>query len=250
MPSLRAFSRPALLAALLLGTVVLSANLLLASASPVGALRASPLPHDASASWQAKTLNHAGLIIRDGEGRVTYAWVPFAEEEIDGIALLRGSGIPVVTVGFGALGEGVCSIAGEGCGVAECRRTVCQASAADAPYWQYFRQDPSDPADWEWQALGASASKVHDGDVFAWSWTAAEPSLPALSAAEIARLAGAGDGEGSAPAMRTLLPQGVAAIAAASAPEARTTAAASAILVAIGAAALLLARRRIEEAAA
>src|SRR5215208_2617988 len=69
-------------------------------------------------------LHHAGLVVRDAEGRMTYAWVPFAEEEIDGIDLLRRSGIPVVTVGFGALGDGVCSIAGQGCGVAECRRKI------------------------------------------------------------------------------------------------------------------------------
>ena len=108
---------------------------------------------------------------------MTYAWVPFAEEEIDGIDLLRRSGIPVVTVGFGALGDGVCSIAGQGCGVAECRRTVCQSSAADAPYWQYFQQDPSDPAIWTWQPLGASNSTVEDGDIFGWSWTADDPAF-------------------------------------------------------------------------
>ena len=94
---------------------------------------------------QVEDLNHAGLVVRDAEGRVTYAWVPFAEEEINGIEFLKRSGIPVVTVGFGALGEGVCSIGGQGCGVSECRRTVCQASAADAPYWQYFQQDRDDP---------------------------------------------------------------------------------------------------------
>src|SRR5215208_2114916 len=81
-------------------------------------------------------IHHAGLVVRDAEGRITYAWVPFMEEEINGIELLRRSGIPVVTVGFGALGEGVCSIAGQGCGVAECRRNVCQGSVADAPYWR------------------------------------------------------------------------------------------------------------------
>ncbi len=179
-------------------------------------------------------LNHAGLIVRDAEGRVTYAWVPFAEEEIDGIALLKRSGIPVVTVGFGALGEGVCSIGGQGCGVSECRRNVCQASAADAPYWQYFQQNPADPAIWTWQPLGASTTDVQDGDVFGWSWTAGDPGLPALPVREIASLAGAGDGGGSTPSVRTLLPDGVAAFQAPPAPEVGTTAAAIAILVLIG----------------
>src|SRR3954464_3340418 len=137
-----------------------------------------------------EVVHHAGLVVRDAQGRMTYAWVPFAEEKIDGIDLLHRSGIPVVTVGFGALGEGVCSIAGQGCGVAQCRRTVCQVSTADAPYWQYFRQDRADPAVWTWQPLGASSSTVEDGDVFGWSWTADDPALPALPPGEIARLAG------------------------------------------------------------
>src|SRR5829696_308184 len=157
-------------------------------------------------------LHHAGLIVRDAESRMTYAWVPFMEEEITGIELLQRSGIPVVTVGFGALGEGVCSIGGQGCGVAECRRNVCQVSSANAPYWQYFRQDPVDPAVWTWLPLGASSTDVEDGDIFGWSWTARDPGLPALSATENASFAGAGDGIESAPAIRTIIPEGVVAV--------------------------------------
>jgi len=188
--------------------------------------------------------HHAGLVVRDAEGRMTYAWVPFREEETDGIDLLHRSGLPVVTVGFGALGDGVCSIAGQGCGVTECRRTVCQGSAADAPYWQYFAQDPVDPAVWTWQPLGASSSKVEDGDVFGWSWTAGDPALPALPAAEIASLAGAGDGEGGEPVFRTVLPEGVSIVVNAPPPDGPTTAAAAAILVVIAGSALALAVRR------
>ena len=175
-------------------------DLALAHHSPLGAdLSGGPAGWGvalAKPTLADEELHHAGLVVRDAEGRMTYAWVPFAEEEIDGIDLLRRSGIPVVTVGFGALGDGVCSIAGQGCGVAECRRTVCQSSAADAPYWQYFQQDPSDPAIWTWQPLGASNSTVEDGDIFGWSWTADDPALPALPS-EIANLAGARDGQGA-----------------------------------------------------
>ena len=195
-------------------------------------------------------LNHAGLIVRDAEGRMTYAWVPFVEEEITGIELLRRSGIPIVTVGFGALGEGVCSIGGQGCGVAECRRNVCQASAANAPYWQYFKQDRADPAAWTWLPLGASSSQVEDGDVFGWSWTARDPALPALPAAEIASLAGAEDDTGNVPAVRTTVPEGVSAVKALPAPDAWTTAAAAAMLVASATSAAMLAGRRRAEAGA
>jgi hypothetical protein len=197
----------------------------------------------APAPTLADELHHAGLVVRDAQGRMTYAWVPFAEEEIDGVALLRRSGIPVVTVGFGALGEGVCSIAGQGCGVAECRRNVCQVSAADASYWQYFQQDRDDPAVWTWQPLGASSSMVEDGDVFGWSWTADDPALPALPPREIARLAGAGEGTGGEPTFRTVLPEGVTAVMNVP-PDAATTAAAAAILVVIAGSAFALAARR------
>jgi hypothetical protein len=195
-------------------------------------------------------LHHAGLVVRDAEGRVTYAWVPFTEEEIGGIDLLRRSGIPVVTVGFGALGEGVCSIAGQGCGVAECRRTVCQSSTADAPYWQYFKQDPGDPTAWTWQPLGASSSRVEDGDVFGWSWTAGDPALPALPRAEIASRAGAVDIAATEPVFRTVLPDGVAIVLYAPPPDGPTTAAAAAILVVIAGSALALAVRRRTEVVA
>jgi energy-coupling factor transport system permease protein len=193
-------------------------------------------------------LHHAGLVVRDAEGRMTYAWVPFAEEEINGIDLLHRSGIPVVTVSFGALGEGVCSIAGQGCGVAECRRTVCQSSAAAAPYWQYFKQDPGDPAIWTWQPLGASSSMVENGDVFGWSWTAGDPALPALPPDEIARLAGAVDRAESEPVFRTVLPEGVAAVVNAPPPDASTTAVAAAILVVFAASGIAFAVRRRAEA--
>jgi hypothetical protein len=195
-------------------------------------------------------LHHAGLVVRDAEARMTYAWVPFAEEEIDGIKLLHLSGIPVVTVGFGALGEGVCSIAGQGCGVAECRRNVCQGSTADAPYWQYFKQDPADPAAWTWQPLGASSSRVEDGDVFGWSWTAGDPGLPALAPGEIAKRAGAADEAVREPVFSTVLPDGVAAMMNAPPPDARTTAAAAAILILIAGSATALAVRRRAEAVA
>ncbi len=184
------------------------------------------------AAWAAD-LHHAGLVVRDSEGRTTYAWVPFEEDEISGIELLRRSGIPFVSVGFGALGEGVCAIGGEGCDVATCRRNVCQGSAADAPYWQFFRQDSDDPRGWAWLALGASATTVRDGDVFGWNWTAREPQLPLLPAAEIANLAGFREGQGSEPAVRTLLPEGVAAVTPPPPPPPATIAAAGAILAAI-----------------
>ena len=63
--------------------------------------------------------HHAGLVIRDQQGELSYAYVAFSEPEISGLELLKRSGAAVVTVGFGGLGEGVCSIQNAGCDVAE-----------------------------------------------------------------------------------------------------------------------------------
>lgn len=212
--------------------------LLVSLATLLARLLLNPAPAQAEDSW-----NHAGLIVRDGDGRITYAWVPFREDEIDGITLLQRSGIPVVTVGFGALGEGVCAIAGQGCGVDECRRTVCQASGANAPYWQLFQQDPADPATWRWLALGGSATRVHDGDILGWSWTGDDPHLPAVTPGELAQLAGAGNGAGRVASFRTWLPEGVGPVVAATPPAPRAVAAACSVLCAIGLAGFALVRR-------
>lgn len=214
--------------------------LLISLASLLGRLLLDPAPTLAEDTW-----NHAGLIVRDDDGRITYAWVPFQEDEIDGIALLKRSGIPTVTVNFGALGEGVCAIAEQGCSVGECRRTVCQASGANAPYWQLFQQDPVDPATWRWLALGGSATRVHDGDVLGWSWTGDAPQLPEVTTGQLAQLAGAGDGTGTAASFRTYLPEGVGPAVAATPPEGREVAAASAVLCAIGLTGFALYRRAV-----
>ncbi|MFT4037735.1 MAG: energy-coupling factor transporter transmembrane component T [Thermomicrobiales bacterium] len=216
--------------------------LLISLATLLGRVVLDPAPAQAAEGWR-----HAGVIVRDGDGRLTYAWVPFQEEEIDGITLLKRSGIPVVTVGFGALGEGVCAIGGAGCGVSECRRTVCQASGANAPYWQFFAQDPADPAQWRWLALGGSATRVHDGDVFGWSWTSDAPQLPAVTAAQAAQLAGAGDGAGTTATFRTWYPEGVGPVQTTPPPDLSEFAAALATLAAIGGAGLALARRAARE---
>jgi hypothetical protein len=137
----------------------------------------------------AEELHHAGLVVRHGDGRLTYAYISFTEDEISGTELLKRTGIPVVTVSFGGLGEGVCEIEREGCPAADCRKRVCQGRGNDAPFWQYFRQ--STPGNWQPLVLGASSTKVRDGDIDGWSWTPKAPNLPALTLTEIAKRAGA-----------------------------------------------------------
>jgi hypothetical protein len=186
--------------------------------------------------------NHAAVVVRDGEGRLTYAYVGFPEEAIDGVELLRRSTIPLVTVPFGGLGEGVCSLAGEGCPAGECRRRVCQGPRPDDPYWRYFRQDA--PGRWNALALGPSATEVRDGDVDGWSWTGAEPGLPAVAIADVAALVGA-DPTAPGATVRTVLPEGVGSRPAADPAQGWPLyAGAAAVLVAIGGGALYGLRRR------
>ena len=124
-------------------------------------------------------LNHAGIVVRHGDGPITYAYVAFPEESINGIELLKRSGISVVTVSFGGLGEGVCSLDEEGCPASDCRQRVCQGPGDESPYWRYFRQ--ATPGDWRALALGASSTKVRDGDIDGWSWAPHEANLPSLT---------------------------------------------------------------------
>jgi len=134
-------------------------------------------------------LNVAGLVVSYGDGRISYAWVPFPEDEISGLELLRRSGLDIVTVGFGGLGEGVCQIATTGCPVSTCRARLCQTSDSASPFWQYVRE--TEPGVWTPYALGAGASKVRDGSIEGWSWSGTPPKLPALTMADIAERAGA-----------------------------------------------------------
>lgn len=194
----------------------------------------------------ATTLHHAGLIVRHGDGRLTYVYVSFPEEEITGIELLHRSGIEQVTIPFGGLGEGVCSLEREGCPVGPCRRTVCREGGDDAPYWQYFRQDRS--GTWRWLTLGASATKVHDGDLDGWSWTGRDPGLPAISLSQVASLVGAenmapSDERISAPRKRTIEAPGAERAANRSDRSIVVTAVGVGVLVLLTASLLVVVRR-------
>src|SRR5262245_34665006 len=157
-------------------------------------------------------MHHAGLIVRHGDGRLTYAYIAFPEDTISGLELLKRSGIPLVTVSFGGLGEGVCSLESEGCPASECRQRVCQGPGDESPYWRYFRQKT--PGDWEALALGVSSVKVHDGDIDGWSWTPKDANLPAASMDDVKAVvgvtaeSGAGESEPTA-VVKTIYPEGV-----------------------------------------
>lgn len=192
-------------------------------------------------------LHHAGLVVRHGDGRTIYAYVAFPEESISGVELLRRSGISLVTIGFGGLGEGVCTIDDEGCPASDCRKRVCQGSGEDAPYWQYFRQRT--PGDWFSLSLGASATKVHDGDIDGWSWTGSAADLPPLSLNDVARLAGVpatpeSIGGQPTPAVRTVYPPGMGPPETGDGQSTITYLAGAGAIAVVGGAALFAVKRR------
>jgi hypothetical protein len=134
--------------------------------------------------------SYAGIVIRPGDGTVTYAYVPL-DVPVSGIELLRRSGVSLVTVGFGGLGDGVCQIEETGCEIGPCRTRLCQTGDPNSPYWRYFQAD--DNGDWVASPLGGSGTKVEPGEVDGWSWTPDEALLPEVPFSEIPGLAGAGD---------------------------------------------------------
>lgn len=131
-------------------------------------------------------VDYAGIVIRPGDGTVTYAYVPL-DTSVSGIELLRKSGISLVTVGFGGLGEGVCRIEQTGCDVGPCRTRLCQTGDRESPYWRYFQQD--DTGQWVGSPLGGSATTIAPGEIDGWSWTPDDARLPEVTLAAIPGLA-------------------------------------------------------------
>lgn len=129
-------------------------------------------------------INVSGLVVDYGDGGRAYALVPFAEETISGMDLLRRSGLSLLSVEFGGMGEGVCAIEETGCDLSACRVRLCQNGDPDSPFWQYVRLD--DDGQWQPAPLGASSSTVGDGEVNGWFWTDETPESGATTLAAIA----------------------------------------------------------------
>ena len=131
----------------------------------------------------SSTRNEAGMVIAYGDGHVTYVYIAFLEASISAFELLERSGVPYVSVGFGGLGQGICSIGERGCGPDTCRRNLCQSRGPTAPFWHLFRQDAL--GEWQFLALGASGTRVEHGDILGWSWTADKPELGVITLEEL-----------------------------------------------------------------
>ncbi len=154
-----------------------------------------PVPSPVSAADGDVSI--AGLIVDYGSGRVSYALVPFTEDSVSGFDLLDRSGLSLLAIEFGGLGQGVCAIEGTGCDIAACRSRLCQSGDPNSPFWQYAQRRQN--GDWATSPLGASSSTVADGDIEIWSWSSEPPAPRTVSLDDIAReigidLATLGDG--------------------------------------------------------
>ncbi len=133
-------------------------------------------------------VNVAGIVVDHGDGTVSHVIVPFEEASISGVELLRRSGLPLLTVEFGGMGEGVCAIEATGCDLSACRARLCQTGDPDSAFWQYVQR--GDDGEWVPSPLGASSSDNEDGDVDGWFWTGVAPETPALTLGQIAAESG------------------------------------------------------------
>lgn len=142
----------------------------------------------ALARAQESAQNHAGVVVRFGDGQVATACVAFPEPSISGLQLLQRSGIPIVTQGSG-IGAAVCKIEDEGCEypTEDC---FCKRDGTRSTYWAYSRLREGA---WAYSPLGASNTKVLPGDVDGWAWgdgdteTGAQP--PVLTFEQVCALA-------------------------------------------------------------
>lgn len=141
-------------------------------------------------STSAAPLHAAGAVIDFGGGRITYAYVPFAEEKISGIELLKRARVSLLTVSFGGLGDAVCTIDDTGCGLSDCRRRLCQTGDPRSPFWHYLRE--TSPGTWTFVATGPSAATVTDGAIDGWAWTGdSTPAMPSLTMDQLIAKTGA-----------------------------------------------------------
>lgn len=130
--------------------------LLLTSACAIGA-GPTPMPE-----------GRVGLVVRHSDGRVETACVPYSGD-VTGEDVLLQSGLEVRMDMANALGSLVCSIDGEGCAFPE-ESCLCECDQPGAcGYWAYFGWDAARNS-WIYNALGARARRLTDGDLDAWVW--------------------------------------------------------------------------------
>lgn len=131
----------------------------------------------------ARAAGAVGIIVRHGDGRLLYAYVPLTSDGITGADALQKAGFTLnVSVG-GSFGVAVCTIDGEGC-VAPKEDCFCKSYGDPSFYWHYYLHNPD--GSWRNSSLGAGNRVLRAGDVDGWSWTSGDNNLPAVTLEQIA----------------------------------------------------------------
>jgi hypothetical protein len=116
----------------------------------------------------AASPHHAAVIVDDGSS-VTKTVITFTSASVSGIQALQLAGQDPTTRGFSGMGAAVCAIRHRGC-AADNSCLTC----GGADYWAYYRA-PSGTSTFTSSPVGAGATKVYDGDVEGWHWSAGTP---------------------------------------------------------------------------
>ena len=113
-------------------------------------------------------LHHAALVVEHSSGRVITRCVGFVEDQISGLQLIQRSGVEYQAQTFGSMGSAICQLDNE-------PSPVPSDCFGSGPYWQYSRRQA---AGWQPSAVGASSSRVHDGDMDGWRYAAGSGQAP------------------------------------------------------------------------
>lgn len=131
----------------------------------------------------ARAAGAVGIVVRHGDGRILYAYVPLTSDHMTGAEALQQSGLTLNIAAGSAYGTAVCAIDGEGCASPR-EDCFCKSYGSPSFFWHYYLRGPDGA--WRTASIGAGNRAVHDGDVDGWSWTSGDSDLPPVTVAQIA----------------------------------------------------------------
>jgi hypothetical protein len=116
-----------------------------------------------------KGTHHAWLVVQHLNGAIVRKCVGFDSDELQGLDLMRSSGIQFQTQHF-TFGDAVCQIDNEPAQYSQCL-------PANAPYWAMFVEAASG---WQTPETGVSDVKLRDHGALGWRYTqpSASPAPP------------------------------------------------------------------------
>jgi hypothetical protein len=137
----------------------------------------------AGTAQSARAAGAVGIVVRHGDGRILYAYVPLTSDHMTGAEALQQSGLALNVTAGGAYGTAVCAIDNEGCDSPR-ENCFCKSYGNPSFFWHYYLRGQD--GTWRTASTGAGNRAVHDGDVDGWSWTSGDNNLPPVTLAQIA----------------------------------------------------------------